>query len=176
MESFPRRLNLVFRQPELPFEHPSLLLQPLRCFPARSDLRSPPFGPLMILSRARNGLLRARQPASGLLFLRREFGRIGETRLECPHPSPDRNPMLPNSFLSELQSIVAEHPGEELGPLDRTHGRHDGELFLAGEVGIEEFFPSHAEHPADPRRDLDQAVSDRGGISILIQLRSAEPA
>src|SRR4029079_13836915 len=43
------------------------------------------------------------------------------------------------------QLLVAEHAGQELGALGRTHRGHHAQFVLAGEVRVEEFVVAHPE-------------------------------
>ncbi len=82
------------------------------------------------------------------------------------------------AFLQALlripQFLVAQHAAQKLGSLRRGHLRHDGKLLLPGKVGVEELLPGHAEEAGELVGDRDDAVRDRGGLAVEIELRLLE--
>ena len=58
----------------------------------------------------------------------------------------------------------------------RAHRRHDRELLLAGEVGVEELVAGHAQEAGDPLGDGADAVGDRRRIAVLVELGAVERA
>ena len=105
-----------------------------------------------------------------------QLDRIAQAGADCIEPGAEHGALLLEPLLRDPQAVVAQHPREELGPLRRGHRRHDGELFLAGEVGIEELIAGHPEQAGDPLGHRAETVGDRRALAILVELSSVERA
>ena len=95
----------------------------------------------------------------------------GKSRPEPFEPGTKRGALFLEPILRGPEPLVPQHPGEKLGALGRTHRGHDRELFLAGEVGVEELVASHPHDPGDMRGHAADAVLDRVRIIVLVELR-----
>ena len=171
-----RGAQLVIGHAELRLEREvgvAKLPQPLGARPGLGEL------PLQLAPRGVRRSLRRRRRCHALagLGLRGvELGGIAEARPQRVEPGAQGRALLAEPVLRGADAIVPQHPREELGPLRRAHRRHHRQLLLAGEVGIEELFPGHAEEAGDPVGDRAEAVRDGSGLAVLVELRAVERA
>src|SRR5919108_2382768 len=127
------------------------LTSALRSVPARSHLlqqRMRGVAPALSKPRAIAGLLESRFHVRDLAGDRL---RIAHAQLQAGHFRHDRPPTVAREFLRGTQPLVTEHAREKLRTLGRAHRRHHADLFLPGEVRVEELL---ARHPQPTHEDV----------------------
>ena len=122
----------------------------------------------------RRRLARVRQPRLGRLPLLLELGLGRQTRLEPIHLVSQRVATLADALLRDRELLVPQHARQKRGALGpRGIGEHR-QLFLTGEVGVEEFVVRHAEDALQAGGDFLERIRDDD--AVLIQLGVVETA
>ena len=113
-----------------------------------------------------------RQPAFGVTQRAHHDFRLRHAGAQALRLRLDGALALTHEILRVAQALVAENARQELRALGRTHRRHHAELFLPGEIGVEELLVAHPEpamqevvHGTDRRRDRRRgAVEEELGV------------
>src|SRR5690349_19785222 len=169
-----RRGALMLRHADLGFELQRGFPQLLKVLPSGTDFSETLFSHFAGPRCERFNLPCLGQPLIGTLLGLFELGQIGKPCPQRVDAGAERGALLSQPVLGSPQTLVAEHAREKLSSLRRTHGGHDREVLLTGEVRIEELLPGHAQETGDPLGDCPNTEGDRGGVSILIQLSLVE--
>src|SRR3979411_290649 len=82
--------------------------------------------------------------------------------------------LFAREILSDTQLLVTKNSGEELSAFCRRHRRHYAELFLPGEVGVEEFRQRHPEAPLEQVGDARNCVCNGSVRAIQIDFGAGE--
>ncbi len=167
---------LVVGDAQLGLEGQRGLAEPLELLPPR-----PHFGQPALRRRRRGGggaLRRAGRCHAlvGTGLGRLDLGQIDQPGAERVVAGAERRPPLLEPVLRGPDPLVPEDAREELRALGRGHRRHDGELLLPGEVGVEELVARHAEETGDALGDGADRVGDRRRIAVLVELGAVQGA
>ena len=73
---------------------------------------------------------------------------------------------LAHVHLGHLQPLVPQHPRQELAPVYRLQGGHHRQLFLTGEVRVEELVVRHPQRPLELLGHRLQGVGDEHAVLI----------
>jgi hypothetical protein len=144
--------------------------QLLLLFPLRPNRCKPRLRGFAGRGSGRFGPLRGLEPVVCLLPGRLQLGCVRESGAQPFEPGTERRSLVLQAILGRSETLVTQHAREELSALGGAHRGHHGQIFLPGEVGIEEFVARHAQETSHPLRDRPNAVRDRGRISVLIEL------
>ena len=161
--------GLMIRHPQLGLEGQRRLAEPLQLAPSAGAPRPP--APRRL---AACGAAASSAPGRGHPLVGPASAASSSARSPSParrrRPGPEARSAFLEPVLGRPDPLVPQHPGEELRPLGRAHRRHHRQLLLAGEIGVEELVARHAQQAGDPLGDGADAVGDRGGIAVLVQL------
>ena len=161
---------------QLGLEGQRRLAEPLELLPPRPHFGEPALGQRSRVGRRSLRRTGRRHALAGTRLGGLDLGQIHQTGAQGVVARAERGAALLEPVLRGPNPLVPEDAREELCPLGRGHRRHDGELLLPGEVGVEELLAGHAEKAGDALGDGADGVGHRRRIAVLIELGAVQRA